>query len=733
MAQAGAAGVAGTAGPQGLAGPQGPIGLTGAQGPVGVAGPQGPVGGYGPAGNNGTNGTNGAGFNFRGAFNTSNTYALNDTVTFISPDITYNVNLPFGNSGSFVGTITTDGTIGVLGSSNIVSWNLTLNDGSKVTILTPSTSTSSWYGGDLSATSTSLLFNYTIGDNGFGGFSGSGGQFCITSQTNCFGPADTYGSWGVGGDSWVYSSGSGVQTIASGGAATFGGMSTYVATGPIAAGTAIPGMLPWVMMAQAGAAGAVGATGSVGPQGLLGLTGATGAQGPTGNTGGQGPTGNTGPQGPIGNNGLNGAVGATGPQGPQGIQGPIGPAGNNGTNGTNGTGFNFRGAFNTSNTYALNDVVTFAPSTITYNVSLTFDQSWCSQPGCNTGTSVPPAGSGTAIGTITTDGTIGALSPSNIVSFNLTLYDGSHTGVLTPSNGATVVGNGLSATSTNLSVDYGITASFVGAGGQLCFSGNWNCFPGGGAGMWGVGGNNLWIWTGGVEPIATGGTVSIGSASTYIATSSVAANGLVPPTSPWVMLAQAGATGSTGPAGSAGLTGTTGATGLQGPAGLSVQGPEGITGPPGPVGPAGPTGASATAFYSLVTIGGQWPVGSNSNIAWSASTALPASASEYFVNTTITFGFGSTGGTAIPGVLVGCYITPQNGDSNNPNIQTNSSTTVFTPAGGGMSTLVLVGIVPAGSTPEIVCFSEPTTPNVTFGVSNFSSVTFTPVSTLTKF
>ena len=73
-------------------------------------------------------------------------------MTFTPPSITYNVNLPFGGTGSLVGTITTDGTIGVLSSSNILSWNLTLNDGSKITIQTPSTSTSNWVGRDLSAT-----------------------------------------------------------------------------------------------------------------------------------------------------------------------------------------------------------------------------------------------------------------------------------------------------------------------------------------------------------------------------------------------------------------------------------------------------------------------------------------------------------------------------------------------------------------------------------------------------
>ena len=218
-------------------------------------------------------------------------------------------------------------------------------------------------------------------------------------------------------------------------------------------------------------------------------------QGPAGPQGPIGPTGTQGPQGlqgPIGFTGAAGMPGAPGPQGTpgvngaQGIQGAPGVNGTNGTNGTNGAGFNFRGAFDPNGSYATNDVVTSAP--ITYNVNLTFNQSQCSQPGCTL-----PAATPTAVGTVTTDGTVGALKPSNIISFNLTLFDGSHTAILNSSTGASVVGNGLSATTTSLSVDYAVTAGFAAANGQLCFSGNGNCFPGGGAGMWGVGGNNLWV------------------------------------------------------------------------------------------------------------------------------------------------------------------------------------------------------------------------------------------------
>ncbi|MGA2957164.1 MAG: hypothetical protein ABSF48_15750 [Thermodesulfobacteriota bacterium] len=44
-------------------------------------------------------------------------------------DITYAVNESIGATGSVNGTITTDGTVGFLSASNIVGWDLTLNDG----------------------------------------------------------------------------------------------------------------------------------------------------------------------------------------------------------------------------------------------------------------------------------------------------------------------------------------------------------------------------------------------------------------------------------------------------------------------------------------------------------------------------------------------------------------------------------------------------------------------------
>jgi collagen triple helix repeat protein len=333
----GAAGPIGPQGPQGVAGPagaNGTNGVDGAQGPQGVQGPQ------GAAGTNGTNGTNGMGFNFRGAFNTSNTYATNDVVTYAPTSITYNVNLTFGSAGSMVGTITTDGTIGVLSTSNIVSWNLKLADSpTNSTLLTPSNSafssgnynTGGQPNNDFTATSTTLTMAYS--NAGFWGVSGTSGAFCMTDWSNCFGPI-AFGSWSINGDNaWSYSGvGAGSsQVIGTGGTAVPSATSTYVATAPVTAGAAAPPASPWALMAQAGAAGAMGATGPQGPAGAS----------------------VQGPQGPIGLTGAQGPAGATGAPGPQGVAGPQGPQGVPGTNGTT----TFAGTWTTEGTYSIGQTV----------------------------------------------------------------------------------------------------------------------------------------------------------------------------------------------------------------------------------------------------------------------------------------------------------------------------------------------------------------------------------------
>jgi hypothetical protein len=105
-----------------------------------------------------------------------------------------------------------------------------------------------------------------------------------------------------------------------------------------------------------------GAAGPQGPQGPQGLTGATGPTGPTGATGPQGATGAAGPKGDTGATGPQGATGLQGPQGtigPMGSTGAQGPQGAAGPQGPTGPGFNFRGVFDNSATYAANDVVSY--------------------------------------------------------------------------------------------------------------------------------------------------------------------------------------------------------------------------------------------------------------------------------------------------------------------------------------------------------------------------------------
>ena len=104
-------------------------------------------------------------------------------------DITYTVNQPVG-PGSVTGFITTDGTIGTLSITDILDWNLTLNDGHGDTVdLTPSNSGVVYTGSDLTASSSDLMFNFSGGDLGHFSFSGSAapflGQLCYDSTTNC--------------------------------------------------------------------------------------------------------------------------------------------------------------------------------------------------------------------------------------------------------------------------------------------------------------------------------------------------------------------------------------------------------------------------------------------------------------------------------------------------------------------------------------------------------------------
>ena len=105
-----------------------------------------------------------------------------------------------------------------------------------------------------------------------------------------------------------------------------------------------------------GPAGPQGVAGPPGPQGLMGpngVPGPAGPQGPAGPVGASGPVGPSGPQGSPGPAGPAGLMGLTGAPGPQGNDGPAGPAG------PAGPGLTFKGPFDVTVPYALNDAVSF--------------------------------------------------------------------------------------------------------------------------------------------------------------------------------------------------------------------------------------------------------------------------------------------------------------------------------------------------------------------------------------
>src|SRR3974390_853371 len=92
-------------------------------------------------------------------------------------DITYAVARSIG-AGTVTGTITTDGQIGVLAQSDIVSWTLTLTDpnlvgGSPDTISSASAAQTAVGGQDLVASARQITFNFDSADFGGAIFQGS--------------------------------------------------------------------------------------------------------------------------------------------------------------------------------------------------------------------------------------------------------------------------------------------------------------------------------------------------------------------------------------------------------------------------------------------------------------------------------------------------------------------------------------------------------------------------------
>lgn len=113
-------------------------------------------------------------------------------------------------------------------------------------------------------------------------------------------------------------------------------------------------------------------------------------------------------------------------------------------------------------------------------------------------------GAGGVTGTITTDGTLGTLHSGNILDWNLTLNDGSHTSNLISSNSSfgqglhdTVGPNNadLTAVGNNLLFNYssgdGGFIYFGGSGGELCYTGWSNCWGPTGVGVYSVAGDGV--------------------------------------------------------------------------------------------------------------------------------------------------------------------------------------------------------------------------------------------------
>ena len=306
-----------------------------------------------------------------------------------------------------------------------------------------------------------------------------------------------------------------------------------------------------IELADAGPAGASGASGPAGSQGPAGATGATGPIGLTGAAGSVGPmglqglTGSTGPIGPQGQNG------ATGPYGPQGLTGPAGPQGPAGASGQGESGLVYQGNYNSTENYALGDVVLWQGSSYTSliasnhgNTPSLSPQQW------GILTAQGPAGPTGATGTT------GAAGPQGL-----------------PGN---VGPNGP-----------------IGPQGQQGIAGQ--------AGAQGIPGTTGTTGLSGpMGPQGVPGPVGIAFQGTYSSTrnyaladgvsyngagyvSLVASNhGNTPSFSPqqWALFAAAGAPGTTGPIGATGAIGITGASGAQG-----IAGPTGLTGATGPQGP----------------------------------------------------------------------------------------------------------------------------------------------------
>jgi hypothetical protein len=81
------------------------------------------------------------------------------------------------NAGSAVGTITTDGTTGVLGNDNIIDYSITVSLAGLSRTITKADGTWSIVGSALSASATALIFNFDAPSGNYAYFSSAGAYF----------------------------------------------------------------------------------------------------------------------------------------------------------------------------------------------------------------------------------------------------------------------------------------------------------------------------------------------------------------------------------------------------------------------------------------------------------------------------------------------------------------------------------------------------------------------------
>jgi hypothetical protein len=127
-------------------------------------------------------------------------------------------------------------------------------------------------------------------------------------------------------------------------------------------------------------------------------------------------------------------------------------------------------------------------------------------------------GSGSVTGSITTDGTIGALTAADVIGWNLHLNDGTQTGdLVSGANGAFVVveGSALAASLTALTYNYNFASGtdfYFGDtnspfDGELCYTSYSNCWGPTGVGLYNVHEDGLSVF------ISQTGTQTIASVS----------------------------------------------------------------------------------------------------------------------------------------------------------------------------------------------------------------------------